>query len=176
MGSAVSVRRKLHEHRAAASGASTWPCGSRRSFARTPTGDAVGAKNTPRRAPFGRPRIGGRFGTKVKAIPNAARTAAGSRPRFERPALGADVAHSPDAHSWREEIGRSLTDHLLDRRSFVVRFDSHPSHTIPLPGRARHLLRQVSVPGPRGVSRTHHSGCGERPTGAFCEGGVLRCV
>jgi hypothetical protein len=135
-GSALSVRRKLHERRAAASGAATWPCRCRRPFARTPTGDAIRAKNTPRRAPFGRARSGGRFGTKVKAIPNAARTAAGSRCRFDRPTLGANVANSPEAHSWREEIGRSLTDHLLDRRSFVVRFGSHPSHTIPLPVRS----------------------------------------
>jgi hypothetical protein len=38
------------------------------------------------------------------------------------------VAYSPGAHSWREKIGRSVTDHLLDRRSFVVRLDSHTGY------------------------------------------------
>jgi hypothetical protein len=38
------------------------------------------------------------------------------------------VAHSPDARSWREKIGRSVTDHLLDRRRFVVRLDRHTGH------------------------------------------------
>jgi hypothetical protein len=43
------------------------------------------------------------------------------------------VAQSPDSHSWREKIGRSVSDHLLDRRSFVVRLDSHTGHaSIPL--------------------------------------------
>ena len=79
----------------------------------------------------------------VEAIPDAARAAAGSGSRFERPALGANVAHLPAAHSWREEIGRSLTDHPLDRRSFVIRLDSHPGHTIPLSGRRRCCARSA---------------------------------
>jgi hypothetical protein len=82
------------------------------------------------------------------------------------------VAHSPDAHSWREEIGRALTDHLLDRRSFVVRLDSHTGHaSIP-------LLVAVGLPSRQRCSGLSTQTVPERMDRRYClsNAPVTRCA